>query len=648
MQRKQEVIALLYRVGIAYLIFGLSRLLFVYFNQDIIQVYGWGEMVKLCLLGIRFDTTAILYLLIPFLLFSIIPGKFTTNGGYQKFIRLLYFSGGMSGLALNFIDIAYYRFNLSRINANFFEVLENEDNKATLIFHFIDVYFYLIVLYIICSFLWFWLYRQLIISKVKEVRLLPYSIVSIVFFISAIALTVGGIRGDFKKSTRPIAPIHAMEHVESPQHADIVLNTPFNVIRTWGKMTLSPRSTYPEEIVLAQNTPFKHYPKASPDGEKPNIVLIILESMGREYWGALNEEVPIPNYESFTPFLDSLAQHSLRFPNFFANSRKSIHGMPAILAGIPSFETAYTSTPFASQKIESVVSIANTMGYDTSFFHGAPNGSMGFLGFAKTLGFDHYYGKNEYNNNADFDGFWGIWDEPFFKFMKYELDQKQRPFFSTLFTVTSHEPYIIPKKYEGKFPKGYVPMHQCVGYTDFALQQFFHAAKKMPWFKNTVFVFTADHGNQSHFPFYEQTINRFANPFMIYDPNGRYKGIDKQLGQHLDIYPTLVDIMQYDKPFRSWGQSLISPLVQKPFVINYFGSSSYFLIQENYILVSNGEKPMGLYFSTDYDMKNNLIESDTLQKKLTTLNLKLATFIQDYNNRIVHRKMFYSPPVNAK
>ena len=266
------------------------------------------------------------------------------------------------------------------------------------------------------------------------------------------------------------------------------------------------------------------------------------------------------------------------------------------------------------------------MGYDTSFFHGAPNGSMGFLGFAKTLGFDHYYGKNEYNNNADFDGFWGIWDEPFFKFMKYELDQKQRPFFSTLFTVTSHEPYIIPKKYEGKFPKGYVPMHQCVGYTDFALQQFFHAAKKMPWFKNTVFVFTADHGNQSHFPFYEQTINRFANPFMIYDPNGRYKGIDKQLGQHLDIYPTLVDIMQYDKPFRSWGQSLISPLVQKPFVINYFGSSSYFLIQENYILVSNGEKPMGLYFSTDYDMKKQSHRKRHFTKKINHSQPKTSYF----------------------
>ena len=118
--------------------------------------------------------------------------------------------------------------------------------------------------------------------------------------------------------------------------------------------------------------------------------------MGREYWGSLNSKKIIPNYKGYTPFLDSLSKHSLSFPNFFANSRKSIHGMPAILAGIPSFETAYTSSPYSNQPIESVVSIANKLDYNTSFFHGASNGSMGFLGFAKTLGFDNYYGKNEF------------------------------------------------------------------------------------------------------------------------------------------------------------------------------------------------------------------------------------------------------------
>ena len=160
--------------------------------------------------------------------------------------------------------------------------------------------------------------------------------------------------------------------------------------------------------------------------------------------GAFNQNSNIPNYVSYTPFLDSLASKSLVFDNAFANGRKSIHGMSSVLAGIPSFKDAFTSSPYANQKIESVVSVLNLEGYDTSFFHGAPNGSMGFLGFSNILGFDHYYGKTEFGNDALFDGFWGIWDLPFFQFTKETIDTKKTPFFSTIFTVTSHEPYIIP------------------------------------------------------------------------------------------------------------------------------------------------------------------------------------------------------------
>ena len=113
------------------------------------------------------------------------------------------------------------------------------------------------------------------------------------------------------------------------------------------------------------------------------------------------------------------------------------------------------------------------MGYDTSFFHGAPNGSMGFLGFGNILGFKNYYGKTEYNNDADFDGIWGIWDEPFFQYCAKTLNQKKSPFMATLFSVSSHHPFKIPEKYKGKFKKGPLEIHEPIGYTDFALKKFF-------------------------------------------------------------------------------------------------------------------------------------------------------------------------------
>lgn len=306
---------------------------------------------------------------------------------------------------------------------------------------------------------------------------------------------------------------------------------------------------------------------------KPNIVLFITESFGREYLGAFNKKSGIENFISYTPFLDSLATKSLIFPNAYSNGYKSIHGMSSMLAGIPSFKDAFTSSPYIKQKIESLVSILNEEGYDTSFFHGAPNGSMGFLGFGNILGFDHYYGKTEFNNDSQFDGSWGIWDEPFMQYMKQVLDDKKEPFFATIFTVSSHEPYVIPEQYNGKFPKGNIPMHQCVGYTDYAFKKFFEAAKKEPWFKNTIFAFTANHGNQVYYQDFYKIINRTAVPILFYDPNGKYIGEDYSLAQQIDMYPTLLDMIGYEKPFRSWGGSLINSKGIEPYVMNYNGKN---------------------------------------------------------------------------
>ncbi|MGS0527761.1 LTA synthase family protein [Zobellia nedashkovskayae] len=310
--------------------------------------------------------------------------------------------------------------------------------------------------------------------------------------------------------------VDASRHVKTPEQANIVLNTPFAFIRTIKSSDFKRRRGVPQTVIDSTFHPIKQYNDTVTS--KPNVVLIIIESFGREYLGSFNKEMNIKDYVGYTPFIDSLAQHSLIFPNAFSNGRKSIHAMSSILAGIPSFKTAYTSTPYANKKIESIISAVNGMGYDTSFFHGAPNGSMGFLGFGNVLGYDHYYGKTEYNNDDDFDGIWGIWDEPFLQYTAQVLSEKQQPFFSTIFTVSSHAPYQVPEKYEGKFPKGDLDIHQCVGYTDYALKQFFKTIENEPWYQNTVFVITADHGNQIYYEAYQKTANRYAVPILILIP----------------------------------------------------------------------------------------------------------------------------------
>jgi phosphoglycerol transferase MdoB-like AlkP superfamily enzyme len=523
---------------------------------------------------------------------------------------------------------------------NFLESISKENNKLKLIFHFLLQHLNLVILFFLFLFIWIGLYRLVKVKEEKIENNKVYYFSSIFGILISSALIVMMARGgDFSKSTRPITLIDAMDNLSKPVHSDVVLNTSFTIIRTWGKNSFKKSTRFNDFEIASLVKPIKNYNEREVI-KKPNIVIFIIESMGREYWGELNKNRNIKNFKSFTPFLDSLSKHSLIFPNAFATSRKSIHGMPSVLAGVPSFEIAYTSSYYSRQKLESLVSISNALGYDTSFLHGAKNGSMGFQGFANTLGYNNYYGRDEFNNDEEYDGFWGIWDEPFLQFSKSILDDKNEPFLATIFTLTSHEPYIIPDKFKGMFDKGYLPIHKCVGYTDYSIRQFFKSIEKSSWFENTIFIFTSDHTNQSYYRYYQSTVNRFATPLLIYKKNSEFVGFDNRLASHLDIYPTVAELIGYKKPFRSWGRSLLSGKNEPSFTINYFGGSAYLSMDENFICVYDGNKAIGFYNLSDLNLEENLIQNKN--QNMLKLEKKTGLFLQDYFNRIINNKMFYN------
>ena len=637
--RINEISILIYRIFLVYINYTFCRLLFVYFNNDLLQIDNFLQLTKLLYHGIRFDSMSIVYLNSIFILLSIIPFKINTSKIYQDVLIWIYFIFNGIGMLLNFIDFEYYRFNLNRLMSSFLEAIESEPNKSELILHYIFDYYHILIIYLTFLFIWIFLYKMVKHKDQISFRNKNYYLSSLfIFLFTALFCVMGARGGDLKKSTRPITIIDAMDNVNNPQHADIILNTPFTILKTLFKKPFKLINKFNNDEILNELNTIKQYNRVLKD-TSPNVIIFILESMGREYWGSMNKGMKIKDFKGFTPFLDSLAEHSLVFSNAFATSRKSIHAMPSILAGIPSFEISYTSTPYSKQKIESIVSIANSMDYNTSFFHGASNGSMGFLGFSNTLGFKNYYGRNEFNNDDEYDGYWGIWDEPFLQFTKETLDNKKQPFLATVFTITSHEPYVIPKKYDNRFNQGIIPMHKCVLYTDFSIRKFFDESKNSDWFKNTIFLFTADHSNKSYYPYYQKTINRFANPIMIYIPNSEFKGEINSLASHMDIYPTIVDLIGYQKPFRSWGKSLVTPDNLNSIVVNYLGGGSYFIMNDSLISVHNGEKAIGFYDIQDKNFKNNLIHKRN--KKMNDLERKGSIFLQDYFNRIIKGEMNY-------
>jgi phosphoglycerol transferase MdoB-like AlkP superfamily enzyme len=635
--RLQEYSVLLYRILLVYIFYFISRVLFFIYNKDVLKVDSFFDFLSLSYRGLAFDTTSIVYINSLFIFLSVLPLFVNSSKKFQSRLTVLYFVTNLIAYASNFVDFIYYKFIYSRTTIAVLDTLEHETNKGNMFFRFMISYWHVYALFILLAGLWYYLYKKVKVVEVegigKKVKYVSYSILGFLF---VVFLCIGGIRGDYKKSTRPLSMIDANRHVKKVQHGDIVLNTPFSIIRTLGKDSFKKVDYVEESLVEKFIEPIKTYnnnPKS-----KPNIVIIITESMGREYIGAFNKNVNIPNYVSYTPFLDSLAQHSKVFVNAHANGSKSIHGMSSVLSGIPSFKDAFTSSPYSNQKIQSLVSCLKELDYDTSFFHGAPNGSMGFLGFGNILGFDHYYGKTEYNNDKDFDGSWGIWDEPFLQYMKKELDKKTKPFMATVFTITSHEPFVVPEKYKGKFPKGNIPMHECVGYTDYAFKRFFEEAKKEAWFNNTIFILTADHCNQVYYgDEYYKVVNRQAVPILIYKPNSSLKGENTDFAQQIDIYPTVLDLIGYNKPFRSLGRSLVSENGVKPFAINFNGAH-YQLQRGNYIYTFDGKETAGIYKKEDLGLLNNL-KASVWNKEMKENEIVCKAFLQSYFNSIVDRKL---------
>lgn len=631
--RFSEYKALAYRILLAYVFYFVARLLFTVYNADLIEVSGATEFLKLAWHGMAFDTTAILYVNGLFIILSIFPTGSNASAGYQKVLKFLYLITNLLAYATNFVDFIYYRFIFSRTTIAVLDSLEHETNKSALFSNFLVRYWHVFLLFFVLALVWIWLYSKVKVDNSKPRLNWRYFVSSLTGLVLVTVLCVGGIRGDFKKSTRPINMLDANRHVSNVAQADIVLNTPFAIIRTYGKSSFKKLDFMPQRQAEELVQPVKHY--SSNPKTRPNIVIFILESYGREYIESFNKHKNIPGYKGYSPFVDSLAQHSLIFTEGYANGYKSIHGMSSVLAGIPSFKDAFTSSPYPKQDIQSLVSVLKEEGYQTAFFHGAPNGSMGFLGFSNILGFDNYYGKTEYNNDADFDGVWGIWDEPYFQYFSGQISKMKQPFFTTLFSVSSHEPYEVPEKYKGEFPKGDVNIHQTIGYTDMALRKFFDTAKGQPWYDNTIFVLVADHGNTIFYDEYKKELNKHTVPILFFSPSGKYKGVNHDFAQQIDIFPTLMDMIGYDKPFRSWGRSLLDP-DSKPFVVKYGGGFYQFMSGE-YICYFDGKKAIGFYSKDDKGMKNNLIGQRNAA--MDSLELRCKAFLQDYMYRVIDKKL---------
>ena len=472
----------------------------------------------------------------------------------------------------------------------------------------------------------------------KQKNWIYYPLHTVILLVS-IYFTVIGIRGGFGAYTRPINISNAAQYVNKPIENAIVLNTPFSFFATIQQSAYKSPNYFSQEELATIYTPI-HQGKAGETFRPINVVIIILESFNKEYIGYFNRDLDQGTYKGYTPFLDSLLAESRTFKNSFSSGRKSIDAMPSTLASIPMFIEPYIVTPYVTNEISSIAKILNKEGYYSSFFHGAPNGSMGFQAFAKAAGFKDYFGMTEYGNDADFDGVWAIWDEEFFQFFEAKLNTFQQPFVSAIFSASSHHPYNVPERYEGKFPEGTHPIHKCIGYSDHALRLFFEKASHESWYNNTLFVFTADHTNVLTRKEYQNDKGLFEIPIFYYQPGSKLRGESNIPTSQVDILPSILGYLNYPKPYFAFGNDVLTDTTSHHRVINY-NYGLYQLFSDSMMLQFDGTKTTAVYnFKNDRFLKHNL--KDT--QPMTNDERLLKATIQQYIERLINDQLTIQKP----
>ena len=636
--------ALLLNLLLAYVVYFIARIAYLldnwsYFSESLSWEIWQG--------GLVFDTSAILVTNIPYIVLMLFPLYWKECKVWHLVCKWEFVIINTLALVLNLCDAAYFPYTMRRTTATVFDEFQNEGNIGGVFFIEALRHWYFVVLTVIVA---YGLWKLYITPKLEANKLSwwRYDLVTLASLAAVAPFVVAGIRGGFATAVRPITISNANQYVNRPTDAALVLNTPFSIYRTIGLNVFVVPDYYKDGDEMAQVYSPVHVPNDTIPMTKKNVVVLIVESFGREYIGALNKTLENGRYRGYTPCVDSLIAKSITFTHSYCNGRKSIDGMPSILSSIPMFVEPFFLTPASMNHVDGIASLLSGEGYQTAFFHGAQRGSMGFLAFARSTGFQEYYGREDYDaderfgGDDDFDGMWAIWDEPFLQYYATKMSEMKEPFMTAVFTASSHHPFAIPEKYQKRFPEENLEIHKCIRYTDMAIGKFFETASREPWFKNTIFVLTSDHTNMSDHPEYQTDLGGFCSPIIVYEPGREAEVLDK-IAQQIDILPTVMGMLHYQKTYFGFGIDLLNTPAEDTWAVNYMGGI-YQYVKHGHVLQFDGQNTRSIYALSDSLMQHNLMEDGRWKTEdgktiLPQMERELKAIIQQYMERMTQDRL---------
>lgn len=313
---------------------------------------------------------------------------------------------------------------------------------------------------------------------------------------------------------------------------------------------------------------------------KPNIMFICVESLNSNFMAHFG------NTEELTPYMDSLITESVSMTNLQATGTRTIRGLEAITMCIPPTPGRSILKRENNKNLFTVGDIFREKGYSRTFYYGGDSHFDNMVTYFGNNGYDIVDRKKEHrfddlittkrtriaDEEVTFENAWGACDEDLFEKVLKMTDQQfasKQPFFNFVMTSSNHPPFTFP---EGKITvtKNNSKREGAVKYTDYAVKEFMEKAKQKPWFKNTVFVFVADHNAYSAGRT-EINVRKYHIPGFIYNlPNQKPQELN-QLCSQIDVFPTLFGYLGWEYKTKVFGIDIrtMQPHEERAFISNH-------------------------------------------------------------------------------
>lgn len=618
----------LWRVVLLYVVLMLCRLAFVLYNTEVLGAIEWSEVPMLLKGALRFDTVSIIYANCLWLVLSLLPFRFRERRLYSDMLYWLYVVvNAVVVVAINMSDAVYFRYTQKRFTAEEIFFADNS-NSVWLVIKFLFENWYLVIYGVLLIVLLAKAYGRNVRPQ-PLLRGVAYYGFSTLLLGATITLAVGGVRGGFSRMVRPIAVPVAMQYAADGKKANVVLSNPFCIIRTKSGGGIEvPHYFEPKELNRIYSPCHQVADSTAVSLAGRNVVIFVMESLSAEHSAYLCPEIYAnEEQKGYTPFLDALMRDGYTFSRMYANGKRSIQALPSIWSSIPSLKKPFMLMAESLGESRPMPRILADKGYSTSFFCGSERGSMGFGAYANAAGFARNYSLEDYVQccgRGDFDGYWGIWDDCFLSFMGKEIDGMQEPFLASVFTISSHHPFVVPDEWKECLPEGKTKVHRCVAYADAAIKRFFYENRHKEWFERTVFVFVADHVSSERFaprsnvlP-YDMHIVGF-----IYTPDGALKGQYEGVTSQIDIMPTMMGLMGVDEPYFAYGRDVFGEQ-PAPCIVIY--DNGYKGITDTHIFSFEGDMVTEIYELGDLSRSRNLLGEVDKER----VEQYIKAFIQQY------------------